>query len=79
MKMRLVFKGGAVVDVDTDEFTVTRDPLGSGGLTRLGWTTPREFEVKLSWVNLGELAAVVHVVETGDGEDVEDTKPEAAA
>lgn len=68
MKMRLIFRSGAQVDVDVIEFTVKRYRV-EGGLAGLDWTTPVGYAAKLSFVRLEEVAAIVNITEPGDDED----------
>lgn len=56
MKMRIVFKGGAVVDCDVISFETASD--FGGQISRLQWKTPANPQVKLSDVNVDQVAAV---------------------
>lgn len=80
MKMRLVFKGGAVLDVDVEEYSVTRSNF-TGELMRLDWTLPdrRPGMVALKRVELGEVAAVATVWEEGDGAEADNPEPPSEA
>lgn len=68
MKMRIVFKGGAVLDVDVREYTVKRNNF-TGELVGLNWTSVdgRPGLVTLKRVGLDEVAAIATVWEEGDG------------
>lgn len=65
--MRLVFKGGAVVDADVTEFSTGHHPL-TGEITKLSWKSPEGARVKLSNINVDQLAAVLRVEDDSDGE-----------
>jgi hypothetical protein len=62
--MRLVFKGGGVVDADVTSFQTASDLAGE--ITSLTWKTPENPQVKLVDINVGDLSAVFSVF--GEGE-----------
>ena len=68
MKMRLILRSGAQVDVDVTEFTVKRNRF-DGSFVGLDWTTPVGYAAKLSFVRLEEVAAIVTLAEVGDDGD----------
>lgn len=53
-KIKLVFKGGAVVDLDVEKFTVTRS--GLGGITGVSWKSGKDNPLT---IEPDELAAVI--------------------
>lgn len=60
MKVHILFKGGASIDVDIDEFEKGVSVV-TGGLTSFKWTTPEDFTKKLSYINVNEVVAIVRV------------------
>lgn len=69
--MRIVFKGGAVVDCDVVSFQTGSNPL-TGEITRLKWKSAENPRVKLSDLNVDQVAAVYAV-----HEDVAEVRDEA--
>ena len=56
MKVQIVLKSGASIEVDLEAFQVGRSPI-SGELTSLTWTG-QEGGVGLRFLNLSEVAAI---------------------
>ena len=56
MKVQIVLKSGASIEVDLEELQVGRSPI-SGELTSLTWTG-QEGGVGLHFLNLSEVAAI---------------------
>lgn len=52
-KMTLVFKGGAVVDIDVEKFSVTR---GLSGISKISWTDGKDHPLT---IEPDEIAAVI--------------------
>lgn len=78
MKMRLVFNGGAVLDVDVEEYRVKRNRF-TGELVGLDWTSVdgRPGAVTLKRVDLSQIDAIATVWEEGDRPDRADgSEPE---
>ena len=65
MKMLIVFKSGAKVEVDVESFETAKN-AASGELSRLAWVTPDGATSKLHTINLGEIAAIVALREAGE-------------
>lgn len=62
MKIQLVFRGGAVVVVDVENFATTRSPI-TDGLGKLEWTTPDGWKSKLHTVDPSEVVAVIQLAD----------------
>jgi hypothetical protein len=60
--MRIVFKGGAVVDCDVDSFKTASSPI-TGQVTELTWKTADSPQVKPVDINVDQVAAVYAVHE----------------
>ena len=56
MKVQIVLKSGASIEVDLEELQIGRSPL-NGELTSLTWTD-QEGGVGLGFLNISEVAAV---------------------
>ena len=56
MKVQIVLKSGASIEVDLDAFQVGRSPI-SGELTSLTWTD-QEGGVGLGFLDISEVAAI---------------------
>lgn len=58
MRVHIVFKSGASIDVDMDGYEQGVNNR-TGELQSLRWTTPEDFMKKLSFINMSEVAAIV--------------------
>jgi hypothetical protein len=67
MKMRIIFKSGAIVDVDVTEFTIGESKLNHV-LTSLEWRWDSYMTTVLKFIRLDEIVAILRVDE-GDGTD----------
>lgn len=56
-RYQITFRSGAQITVDADEFSF-RTSL-TGQLSYVEWTAPEEWSAKLSWIDPGEIVAVV--------------------
>lgn len=62
MKMRVILRSGAIIDIDATEFSVGRNVV-TGGLDELKWSYAGDETVKLKYVNVDEVAAVLAIHE----------------
>ena len=66
MKMVVTLKSGIQIKADVEEFTTGRSPV-FGELRELKWTSTERPEVRISWLAIGEVAAVHAERDWGDG------------
>ena len=69
MKMVVTLKSGVQIKADVEDFTTGASPV-FGELRNLKWTTTERPEVRINWLDMGEVAAV-HAEIDWDGADAD--------